>query len=83
MWGQRGDKIWKQRLPFHYKADLSFTHAKWGPCSKVQEHNLIEINPSHFTGMECNHSIPVGMEALISEGMEWPFHSGRNGMPFY
>ena len=32
------------------------------------------------TGIECNHSIPVGMEPLILEGMEWSFHSGRNGM---
>ena len=38
---------------------------------------------SILTRMECNHSIPVRMEALISEEMEWPFHSGRNGMPFF
>ena len=38
---------------------------------------------SILAGMECNHSIPVVMEALIPAGMEWPFHSGRNGMPFF
>ena len=34
--------------------------------------NLIEINPTHFTGMKWIHSIPTGMG--------WPFHSDRNGM---
>ena len=38
---------------------------------------------SILAGMECNHSIPVVMEALIPAGMEWPIHSGRNGMPFF
>ena len=38
---------------------------------------------SILAGMECNHSIPVGMEAVIPARMEWSFHSGRNGMPFF
>ena len=38
---------------------------------------------SILAGMECNHSIPVGMETVIPARMKWSFHSGRNGMPFF